>query len=78
MFMAYEPTELDMQIQERNMKTFMKAVIIDQLNLKSVNTVKLSLSHIYFQLLLVSESTDDLEPIYLPVSVPLFMRQQII
>lgn len=35
-------------------------------------------SQIYFQLLLVSESLGDLEPIYLPLSVPLSVRQQII
>lgn len=54
------------------------SLMTDQLNLKSMNTAKLSLRVTSISSFYWYESTDDLEPIYLPVSVPLFVRQQII
>jgi len=56
---------------------FVKALSLQTKLKKHEYSKTVTNSHIYFQVSLVSESIDDPEPIHLPVSIPLFVRQQI-
>lgn len=66
MFMAQEPTQ-QTGAGEKHGGLHESSATTDQLNLKALIQQTATQSHIYFQLLLVSESRDDLKPIFLPV-----------